>query len=262
MTTTISVNRHPAMTVADAQTKVADRLLFIDNIRVFLTILVILHHLMVIYAGSGLWIYNENRQDDITAVVGRWFCSFNQSYFMGLFLLISAYFVPGAYNRKGAGRFLKDRLIRLGIPLVVYGWIIRPIWIFIAWSIPGSFWNWYISEYFKDYGIIGGGPLWFIETLLIFALLYALYREIFAPHPTKPIPDAPFPGNRRMILFAFLLGITTYLIRLWFPQNTSITELNLQLANFPQYIALFVLGLMAYPRNWLMTSLKKQAAAG
>src|SRR5512135_1039602 len=104
----------PAPTVIPA--KAAGRLLFIDNIRVFLTILVLLHHLMITYAGSGGWDYQEGRQDFITSALGNWFCATNQAYFMGLFLLISAYFVPGSFERKGAARFLKDRLIRLGIP--------------------------------------------------------------------------------------------------------------------------------------------------
>ena len=68
----------------------AGRLFFVDNIRVFLTILVILHHLMITYAGTGSWTYNENREDLITNALGGWFCATNQSYFMGLFLLISA----------------------------------------------------------------------------------------------------------------------------------------------------------------------------
>ena len=51
---------------------------------------------------------------------------------MGLFLLISAYFVPGSYDRKGAGRFLKDRLVRLGIPLALYSWVVNPV--FSIWS--------------------------------------------------------------------------------------------------------------------------------
>lgn len=245
----------PRATVAPSK---PDRLFFIDNIRVFLTALVILHHLMVIYAGSGSWIYNENQQDDITAVIGRWFCGVNQSYFMGLFLFISAYFVPGAYDRKGAGRFLKDRLIRLGIPLALYAWVIRPLWYYYTFRVSGSFWNWYVEDYFRYFGYIGGGPLWFIEVLLIFALFYALYRTI-RPRPVERIPDTVFPRERWIILFAFLLGIASFVVRLWFPRDTSITELNLQLANFPQYISLFILGLVAYPRNWFATLPDKTA---
>ena len=116
----------------NARPAAAGRLFFVDNIRVFLTILVLLHHLMVIYAGAGSWLYNEGRQDEITRALGAWVCAVNQGYFMGLFLLISAYFVPGAYDRKGGRRFLADRLIRLGIPLVIYGWIIRPLFIYLS----------------------------------------------------------------------------------------------------------------------------------
>jgi surface polysaccharide O-acyltransferase-like enzyme len=226
-----------------------NRLSYIDNIRVFLTILVVLHHLMITYAGNGDWIYEDIREDDIAAAVARWFTSLNQSYFMGLFLFISAYFVPGAYDRKGAGRFLKDRLIRLGIPLVVYEWIIRPVWYFYTFKVPGSYWKWFWGDHFKYFGFIGGGPLWFIEVLLIFAIFYALYRK-FNLQPVQPIPDSQFPSNGRIILFAFLLGIVSSIVQIFFPRGETISELNLQLANFPQYIAMFILGLMAYPRNW------------
>jgi len=227
----------------------SNRLFFIDNIRVFLTILVILHHLMITYAGSGGWIYTEKLQDELTAAVGRWFCSLNQSYFMGLFLFISAYFVPGTYDRKGAGQFLKDRLIRLGIPLIVYAWLIRPIWYFNVFKVPGAYWTWFFGDYFNYFGFIGGGPLWFIEVLLIFACFYAFYR-MFKPQLVQPIPGAQYPANQTIILFAFLLGIASSIVQIWFPRDTAITELNLQLANFPQYIAMFIFGLMAYPRNW------------
>jgi hypothetical protein len=86
---------------AGVRTRATARLLFIDNIRVFLTILVILHHLMITYAGTGSWYHSEGRQDDLTRFFGSWFCSIKQAYFMGLFLLVSAYFVPRPYDRKG-----------------------------------------------------------------------------------------------------------------------------------------------------------------
>src|SRR5512137_2462680 len=162
-TTTLSTSR-PAAAEA-AQTKAASRLLFIDNIRVFLTILVILHHLMIIYAGSGSFLYTEGRQDTITAVLGTWFCAVNQAYFMGFFLLISAYFVPGSYDRKGAGHFLKDRLIRLGIPLIIYSWIISPLsYVVVTYVTLGQVLPWW--RYLPGAGLdaaIGAGPLWFVE---------------------------------------------------------------------------------------------------
>jgi fucose 4-O-acetylase-like acetyltransferase len=125
-TATLDKSR-PVLTAPDVQSKAVSRLLFVDNIRTSLTILVLLFHLMITYAGAGSWYYTEGREDLVTTVLGVWFLTVNQAYFMGLFLLISAYFVPGSYDRKGAGRFLKDRLIRLGIPLALYSWVIRPL---------------------------------------------------------------------------------------------------------------------------------------
>lgn len=234
-----------------APAKAIGRLLYVDNIRVFLTMLVIAHHLMVIYAGSGGWIYHEGRQDEITAALGGWFCSVNQAYFMGLFLFISAYFVPGAYDRKGPKKFLVDRLIRLGIPLAAYSWLLRPLVIYVWLEPSAPLGQWYAQEYFRDYSLIGGGPLWFIETLLLFSILYALVRSLIRPRFDQPSNEVAFPANGTIALFSLLLGVASFLVRIIFPVNESFAPLNLQFANFVQYIALFVVGLIAYRKNWL-----------
>jgi glucan biosynthesis protein C len=104
-------------TPAEAKSKEISRLLFIDNIRVYLTVLVLLHHLMIIYAGTGGWIWTEGRQDVVTNALGGWFCATNQAYFMGLFLLISAYFVPESYDRKGVLTITGDSFIIINYQL-------------------------------------------------------------------------------------------------------------------------------------------------
>jgi glucan biosynthesis protein C len=232
------------------------RLLFVDNLRVFLTILVILHHFIITYAGSGDAYYVEGKEDIVTNAIGGWFCATNQSYFMGLFLLISAYFVPGSYDRKGAGRFVKDRLIRLGIPLAVYSWVINPVFVYLlhADEIDMAFWRYFPVEYFRDAPLIGAGPLWFVEVLLIFSLAYAAWRRLFgsrraaAPQATA----GSFPRARAIVLFAVGLSLVTFLVRIVFVMDKyNFGPLNLQLAFFAQYIALFVLGLVAYRRSWL-----------
>jgi glucan biosynthesis protein C len=252
MKTTPAENLHSPENAPGVR-KGSRRLLFIDNIRTFLTVLVIAHHLMIIYSGSGGWIYHDNRQDEITSILGGWFCAVNQSYFMGLFLLISAYFVPGAYDRKGPGRFISDRLVRLGIPLAFYSWILRPLLIFIFSDAAGtgSIWSWYCGVYFRDYGIIGGGPLWFIEALLLFSLIYAIWRMLRKSPPAAQDGSAPFPGSLAVIASAFTLGTASFLVRLAFPVNDTFLPLNFQFANFSQYIALFILGLVAYRKKWL-----------
>jgi glucans biosynthesis protein C len=209
---------------------------------------------MIVYAGSGSWYYNEGLQDDLTGAIGAWFCAINQAYFMGLFLLISAYFVPGAYDRKGPRRFVKDRLIRLGIPVAVYSWIIGPMLVYGLLAVQGSvrmpFWDFYTGQYFQLYGFLGGGPTWFIEVLLIFTLVYGLGRLLTRAGPVQPIAPAGFPGSGSIVLFALGLAAITFIVRLWFPVDWNFQFLNLQFPFFAQYIALFGVGLIAYRRDW------------
>jgi hypothetical protein len=251
MTAVPSSASHPIPVTADARPKGISRLLFVDNIRVALTILVILHHLMIIYAGTGSWSYTEGRQDSLTLLVGRWFCALNQAYFMGLFLLISAYFVPGSYDRKGGLHFLKDRLIRLGIPLAVFSWVISPLSIYTTrvWTdnLQLPYWSYFPSEYFKTEPLIGAGPLWFVEVLLIFSLLYVVWRLVLpARQVNNPSGEISFPSNQAIAIFALLLGLAGFAVRIVFiADEYNFKPLNLQLPFFAQYIALFVLGLIA-----------------
>ena len=243
-------------TTAVVQPKAANRLLYIDNLRILLTIQVLLFHLMIIYAGTGSWFYEEGREDFVTGAFGAWFVTVSQAYFMGLFLLISAYFVPGAYDRKGPRRFLKNRLIRLGIPLAFYCWILRPLLVYLYLrSVVGlrlSWWAYYPGQYFRNNAVLGAGPLWFVETLLIFTVLYVVWRNFTGRgRAGLSVAETQFPGNLSIALFALLLGLASFLVRLWRPIEWSFMPLNLQLPFFGQYIALFILGLVAYQRNWL-----------
>jgi surface polysaccharide O-acyltransferase-like enzyme len=119
-----------------------------------------------------------------------------------------------------------------------------------------SFPRFIITEYFSKYGqpVIGAGPLWFVEVLLIFSLIYVLWRIAFRFRPAQPAVDTRFPGNGSIALFAVLLGVAGFLVRLVFPMDAYLFQLlNLQLGFFAQYIVLFIVGLIAYRRNWLLS---------
>ena len=99
------------------------RLLFLDNIKVLFSILVIFQHARVTYNGMGWWYYIEPDPGDtfstiffiVLASVGGLF----QSSLMGLFFLMGGFFTPKSYDRKGGTSFWKERLARLGIPLLL-----------------------------------------------------------------------------------------------------------------------------------------------
>lgn len=226
-----------------------DRENYIDNIRVLLTMLVVLHHAAVTYGASGGWYYKEEAGGLATQLPLTIFVSVNQSFFMGLFFLLSSYFIPSSYERKGTGKFLLDRFKRLGIPLVFYSLVISPVTIYIAIA------HQYPGLSFKDYYLnrehwIETGVLWFTAALLIFTSAFVLLQYFSSKKDKR---SSKFPGNRSLFIFAIVLGIISFFVRIVFPIGWTLSPLGFQFAHFPQYIALFTIGIIAYRNQWLAT---------
>jgi glucan biosynthesis protein C len=242
-----------------AETPKKPRLFFIDNLRILLIILLVLHHLAITYGHSGMWYYLEGRPDDITVLVATLFTAVNQAFFLAFFFMISGYFSPGSYDRKGPWPFLKDRLLRLGIPLLFYIVVIDPLIIYVlavnVGGFGGSVWSflagYFEGQYLKNFSL-GTGPLWFVETLLIFTIIYLVLRLLLKPSATPTQCDGKPPSNLAIAMFALLLGVVTFIVRIWLPLGWNFVPLNLQFPYFPQYIALFVVGIFAYRLNWFL----------
>ncbi|MFG2091960.1 acyltransferase [Streptomyces sp. NPDC048612] len=94
-----------------------ERLQYVDNLRITLTALVVLHHTAITYSNFPAWYYTEPTQDGSRQALGA-FVTFNQAFFMGFLFMVAGYFTPPSYDRKGARLFYRDRLKRLGIPLL------------------------------------------------------------------------------------------------------------------------------------------------
>jgi peptidoglycan/LPS O-acetylase OafA/YrhL len=226
------------------------RLYCLDNLRVLLTALVVLHHAAVTYSHIPLWYYTEPPHDDSATALDA-FLALNQAYFMGFFFLIAGFFTPGAVDRKGVGRFVRDRLVRLGIPLLLFVLVVRAVV-----GIPG----WSVSELpYGEYYLLSWdpGPTWFLEVLLVFSLVYALVRR-WRPDP-GPVEERPLRG-RWIAAFVVGLAVATILWRLVVPNGTYVPVLGLPTPGYlPQYAAMFVVGVLAYRRGWL-AGLTRRAA--
>src|SRR5260370_42644985 len=90
------------------------KIFYIDNLKVGLITLVVLHHALITYGAEGAWYYTQKTTYIGADIPMLLLVVINQSFFMGFFFFLSAYFTPGSYNKKGAARFVKDRLLRLG----------------------------------------------------------------------------------------------------------------------------------------------------
>jgi fucose 4-O-acetylase-like acetyltransferase len=242
------------------------RLLYVDNLRIALISLVVVGHMAITYgAPIGDWyLAEEGEVASAFAILAAFLLGIGASFLLGLFYLIAGYFTPQPFDRKGAGPFLLDRLKRLGIPLVFYALVINPLvtyWAALHDGYEGSVWR-FAGERMADLTQASVGPLWFVEGLLIFSVLYALGRLVAMRVSTRGLGGAPaagVPRNRSMALFAVALGLLTFVVRIWAPVGWSWEPPHLELAHFPQYILMFVVGLAAYRGDWLTALSAAQA---
>ena len=206
-----------------------NRLYYLDNLKVCLTVLVILHHAGQAYGNGGAWAYTPSNPAEFMPWIWHFF-STNAAFFMGLYFFISGYFVPRSFDKQGSKQFVLKKLLRLGIPLLFMGGIIS---------------------------ILSGKPeighMWFVESLLVFCLVYALIRQWVSPISKTCSSKPTIIG---LLIVALLMGVGSYFIRQVSPQDHwiwpfGIIPLPMEPAHYLQYVMMFVLGILAYRFNWL-----------
>lgn len=231
------------------------RIYFIDNIRWFIISLVVMMHSAVTYSNMGRWYYYEPVKLDLASTMFFGIIlTFTQAYSMGLLFLIAGYFVTGSLDRKGLGRFLRDRAIRLGIPTLIYMLFIYPAidYFLLAsqWTTPRPSISKYFLEYIQSLNFLGeSGPMWFALALLIFSAIYAAYEQN-SPGTERPNPKEELPGHIAVTGTVLLISAGAFAIRLLQPIGTDL--MNMQLGFFSSYIILFIAGITACRNNWLL----------
>jgi fucose 4-O-acetylase-like acetyltransferase len=154
---------------------------YLDNLKLLLVAAIIAGHGALAYSSlESAWPYQDIQEVRLGAaadVVLLMVVIPAALFAMGLFFLIAGLVTPGSVSRKGPRRFARDRLLRLGLPLVLWTLISWPGAIWISHRAAGlsqSFWEQLLvdSDPFLD-----PGPMWFVEVLLIYSLAYAAWAS-------------------------------------------------------------------------------------
>lgn len=212
-----------------------------DNLR-----MIVIAGVIVVHAGVGYlvdiagWYYQAER---VTS--GFWPALLAGPFLIGaLFALGPLFLVAGWFSarslaRRGPGGFVRGRLVRLGLPLVVFVLLIDPV-------------TGYVGDRGKGDLTMPFGPrplqvgvMWFVAALLVFSVAYAALRRVRpAPAPRRPL--------RIGLLAAAALVIAVSSFAVWqiWPVNAE-TFLYLRLGEWPQGAVLFALGVLGAEAGWL-----------
>ena len=220
----------------------------VDALRGGTTLLVVFHHTAITYGAIGGWYYKEVPTDhSLSSMLLVFFCTFNQAWFMGLFFLLAGYYTPAALQAKGPWHFLRDRLRRLGIPLLVYGFVLGPATIALAQTAQGRPFADTLLRLWR-HGEFEKGPLWFAWALLLFATFVVLWRTLRMQR-TEPEVERAFPTNAALLTAALATGVAAFALRLEWPVGREVW--GLQLGYFASYTVLFFAGCLAAAPRWL-----------
>ncbi|KAF7312413.1 Acyltransferase 3 [Mycena indigotica] len=214
------------------------RVHFLDNLRSFVIVLVVLHHVALSFGGVGYWYYvSPYPVSNVSKAVLTLFVALNQTFFMGLMFFIAGHFSSIAVERKAWGVFCIDRLKRLGIPIVVYTFAIHPLVVVLL--NRGSVWT-ALRHYYLNLDRVQG-PIWFIALLLVFDVIYAT-TKLFIPSFGFLIPSSYSQYRLAALLGISTVIICTFSVRLSFPLGTHIPVMALEPGYTPQYVLAYISG--------------------
>jgi glucan biosynthesis protein C len=156
---------------------------------------------------------------------------------MALYFFISGYFTQFSLKKKTFGEFLKDRIIRLGIPLVIVScFMFTPLYYYLNGG-TGNYilfaWDLYFNQ-----PPLAVGHLWFVISLFVYSILIAFV--------VKYVDKSGTNGKLRLyhpLLWIIIVSMLNILMRETFPIDRWVNwGFPLEPAHLPNYILAFTAG--------------------
>jgi fucose 4-O-acetylase-like acetyltransferase len=226
------------------------RYAYADNLKVLLVVGVIVAHATMAWTDNEAWVLEEPpvREPLLTllnlaALVGVLFA-------MATFFLIAGAFTPRSLARKGLRRFLVDRTVRLGVPLLFFLLALAP---FVEYADTSNTGGWdkgipsFVTYIWRH---PSPGPTWFLEVLLLLSVGYALIRTVLPRRTTAPEPVR----GRYLLAAAVFVAIMSYLIRFAVPLGEELHHVpqvrDIFAGQAPAWVIGFALGVAGAERGW------------
>ena len=228
---------------------VSARRIELDWLRVATVMLVFLHHAGMPFNGDTWHIMNGQSSkllDDIMVYFEQWR--------LPLLLLISGAGTVMAFSKRSTLQFVKERSLRLIIPLIFGALVIIP---------PQTYFQ-FINRYHSYSDIypealinVHTNHLWFIEFLFVFSILcipLVLFLRSDRSTSVKQRIESWCSGSWGLLLFAIPLIVLRVITKIYYPENDhEIAYLSTSL----YYLYFFVVGIILFSCKGLWSNLKR-----
>jgi glucans biosynthesis protein C len=248
------LSRYPARVIAQERPLRSERAdeeprrwAWMDNLRVAVIAGVIVEHVATAYVLDIDWYYEERSASAVTeAIVGAAILP-AALFAMAVLFLVAGLLSARSLARKGPWPFVRDRLLRLGAPLIAFALVIGPLTSLLGqWAEGASSADDVDSFLIAKVQDADTGPMWFVTALLVFSIAYGAWRCARPAGSTASGPLRPW----HLVVAAAAIVAGSIAVRLQWPFAAD-TPFDLNLWEWPQMATLFALGALAGERGWL-----------
>jgi surface polysaccharide O-acyltransferase-like enzyme len=208
---------------------------WMDNLRVAVIAGVIVAHVATAYVLDIDWYYEERSSNAVTeAIVGAAILP-AALFAMAVLFLVAGLLSARSLARKGPRLYVRDRLLRLGAPLIAFTFVIGPLTSLLGQRAQGNSTaddvGSFLIQKMQD---ADTGPMWFVTALLVFSIAYGSWRWA---RPAGLTASGPLrPGH--LVAAAAGIVVGSFVVRLKWPFAAD-TPFDLNL------------GALAGERGWL-----------
>ena len=262
------------------------RIIFLDNLRCFFVLCVVMEHACHAYRGPGWWPVIDGNP----SLPVQFLSAFFDSFTMPLLFFISGYFAIPSMEKKGSGAFISAKLRRLGIPWLVCILTICPVLPliyhytrngFMRTQSYGEIWLEIAKNALSIHiGIIGSMNdlmienrfyqryMWFLSLLILFFIIFAVifhFRKRYFIREITPVRKSAPTVCRTLKLFITVGSLTSFFsfgtfgLIMAFGPETSDSEPLFSFFNIIQFrpsrifffIIYFIMGILSYRNKWI-----------
>ncbi|MFE6507343.1 acyltransferase family protein [Nocardioides sp. NPDC057767] len=229
------------MTSTEKVAQAPQREQWVDTLRVVLISGVIVVHTATGYVTdfAGYYYDDERVTNSIVSVAIALPALMGGVFGLGPLFVVAGWFSVRSLARRGPAGFVGTRLLRLGVPLVLFVLLVNPLA-----DLLGNLWEEDATTFLGYLAVTEFSIMWFVAALLVCSLGYAVLRSV------RPLTGPrPRPGGRSLIVAGSVIGAGS--LAVW--QFTTLLDthlLNVRVSAWTQAVVLFALGVMVAESGW------------
>jgi len=231
------------------------RLFYLDNLRAFVIVMVIVLHASITYmAYAPEWWYVLDRDRSLPFTILVLLVDVPN---MPALFFVAGYFALPSLQRRGPGGFVREKLVRLALPWVFAVIFLAPLVTYMTYvsrDVPMGYLEFWATDFWGP--MFQQAVYWFLGVLLASFLVLAW---VYAASPAlrAGVPRVEQPRARLFVAFVALtaggsiLFAPAFGLDDWLPLGWLFV---VQPARIAFYAGYFVLGIYAERRGWFSTT--------